>query len=602
MSKILGVEKDAFTDDFIEDHFAEISKAAEGDEEAIESLRSSLQDSIVANVLLDSGFTEEKIAELKNQFNELESRFRDIQLGVALNGDDQLVQDLQKVIDAAGMTEEEANEYLQSIGMTPTYEQQEIDEVKTVPTYEVTPSIKMEEKDFGPLGKHKIPSGISFKVTQGSTEEFTGKTTLGAITTNGTTPKIKTITKTGGSAKYNTYSSINSGSGSPGGSGGSSSSSSEPQTKDLNEDEKDRYEKVNVQLDKISASLSKLQSQEDKLLGQKLIDNLNAQLTELNKKIDKTNEKLKIAQQEQAELQSELSGYGISFDSEGVMTNYAEVFDRQQAALNAVYNHYNSLSADAQEGYESTVEAAEKRWEDFKDAVSDYDTLIGSTIPDLQQDIQDTIDEKLEIQIKEFNMSIDLSLDIKDAQDTWNDFRKQIIKDLEDTDILGNALDSLERFADYYNQQGLGVIQQEIDHLNKLMGEVDKYNTTGWSTVYGDDEQSMMEDLKEYYEQTMSDLESVKDLVDEIHDKMNETLEDIADEMDQQTSYYDAVKDTLEHDMQLVNLVYGEAAYDKLALYYEQLSQNLNSQLEFQKATVDFWRTQMDTLEEGSEE
>ena len=112
----------------------------------------------------------------------------------------------------------------------------------------------------------------------------------------------------------------------------------------------------------------------------------------------------------------------------------------------------------------------------------------------------------------------------------------------------------------------------------------------------------MMEDLKEYYEQTMDDLESVKDLVDEIHDKMNETLEDIADEMDQQTSYYDAVKDTLEHDMQLVNLVYGEAAYDKLALYYEQLSQNLNSQLEFQKATVDFWRTQMDTLEEGSEE
>ena len=109
------------------------------------------------------------------------------------------------------------------------------------------------------------------------------------------------------------------------------------------------------------------------------------------------------------------------------------------------------------------------------------------------------MDEKLEIQIKEFDMSIDLTLDIKDAQDKWNDFKKKVIKDLKDTNILGNALDDLERFADYYNEQGLGVIQQEVDHLNKLMGEVDKYNNTGWSTVYGDDQSSMMEDLKKYY-------------------------------------------------------------------------------------------------------
>lgn len=572
-SGVFGVD---LSTDFIEDHLEDLKALINGDVAAFDRLQEAAARDYVANMQIIGN--SEEIDNLRTKLTDFIDDFDGYEIGTTLTGDAKpLIDTLNDALKAGQITEQQMNDYLAGIG------------------YE------------GEVEYTDAPGPTTTSILSGTI--LGKKISFGTLETTSTVkvPKIKSITKTGDSASTinsvtnHTVRSATQGSNSLSNKSGGGSTK-DPQTKDLNEDEKDRYEKVNVQLDKIEANLKKIQSQEDKLLGQKLVDNLNAQLTELNKKIDKTNEKLKIAQQEQSELQSKLGGYGITFDSEGVMTNYVEVFDRQQAALNAVYNHYNSLSAEAQEGYESTVEAAEKRWEKFKDAVSDYDTLIGSTIPDLQQQIQDTIDEKLEIQIKEFNMSIDLSLNIKEAQDKWNDFKKKIIKDLDDTDILGNALDSLERFADYYNQQGLGVIQQEIDHLNKLMGEVDKYNATGWSTVYGDDEQSMMEDLKEYYEQTMDDLESVKDLVDEIHDKMNETLEDIADEMDQQTSYYDAVKDTLEHDMQLVNLVYGEAAYDKLALYYEQLSQNLNSQLEFQKATVDFWRTQMDTLEEGSEE
>lgn len=569
-SGVFGVD---LSTDFIEKNLTDLKALINGDVDAFDRLQVAAAKDYVANMTIIGN--DEEINTLRTKLNSFIDEYNGREVGTTLTADAKpLIDTLNNALKAGQMTEEQMNEYLSGIGY------------KGKVSYIEAP---------GPTTTSTISAKILGKNMKLGTVKTTSKVKI---------PQIDSITKTNASVSSvssptkNTVRSATQGSNEVDDGGGGS----DPQIKDLNEDKSDPYEKVNIQLEKIEANLKKIQSQEDKLMGQKLVDNLNQQLEVLNKKIDKTNEKLKIAQKEQSRLQGILSGYGIGFDSEGIMTNYAEVFDRQQAALNAVYNHYNSLSADAQKGYEATVTAAEKRWEKFKDAVSDYDTLVGSTIPGLEQDIQDTMDEKLEIQIKEFDMSIDLTLDIKDAQDKWNDFKKKIIKDLKDTNILGNALDDLERFADYYNEQGLGVIQQEVDHLNKLMGEVDKYNNTGWSTVYGDDQSSMMEDLKKYYEQAMDDLESVKDLIDDIHDKMNETLEDIADQMDDQMNYYEAINDTLDHDMQLVQLVYGEEAYDRLALYYEQMEKNLNGQLEFQKASVDFWQAQMDSLEKGSEE
>ena len=76
-------------------------------------------------------------------------------------------------------------------------------------------------------------------------------------------------------------------------------------------------------------------------------------------------------------------------------------------------------------------------------------------------------------------MEIELSLDIKAAQDKWNEFRKNIIKGLKDDDILGNALENLERFADYYNEAGNGIVQKEANYLTDLMKQIDQYNETG---------------------------------------------------------------------------------------------------------------------------
>ena len=583
MSQILGVEESAFTNDFLEKHFDQIAEAAKGDEDAIESLRNSLQDEIIGSVLLDSGFAEEKIANIKNQFNDLEDQFGRLDLGVTLQGDDELVQNLQKVMDAAQMTEEESNQYLQSIGMEPTYEQTEMPETKTIPTYEVTPSISMKEKDLGIFGTHKVPI-MSFKVTQSSTEELTGKTTLGSVTTNGTTPKIKTLKKVGGtgSAKFNNYSSANKGGKSAGG------GSSKETKYNTSNDKADIYQEVNTQLQSTNDELKKIQSQTDKLTGLELIQNINAQIQTLNKNLDLTNKKLRIAQGEQQGLVSQLQSYGVGLNADGSINqqSYVEAFYREQS-------RYTSATTED--------EAAKERWENFKQLITDYNNSV-KNIDSLKQDIQDSLDKITDLKIQAFNMEIEVKLDLDDERKQWEEFKKDVIDKIEDDNILGNAQYNLNSLNRFYDEQGLGKIQEETKYLTELLNELKTMDATGSADYYDNDRKKALEDLQKYYEQTMSDLTDIEDIIDEIEKSLGETLDDISDQMQEQLDAYEQLSDTLDHDMKLIQLVFGEDSYSKLEDYYAKKEQNFNSRLNFQKQQVEFWEQQMTVLEKGSEE
>ena len=584
-----------------------IAQAAEGSAEAIDKLRNATADAILVKILLDNEFDQSQISVFQAYLDDLQNSIPKIKVGteLSLDGMDEAQTEFfnkcQQIVNAAGMTAEQASAFFESMGFEAQFETEQKPIVKqghgTRTVTEMKKSMDVKMPDGSTM---TVPSGWETKTYPGEPYTYVDYVDAIAMTTDGSAPKIKSITKKG-TGSFNNYSSSNKG-GPSSPSSGSGSKASEPNKKDHNEDKVDRYEKVNVQLERLSAKLSKIQSQESKFIGQKLLDNLNEQLGLLNQQIDKTNEKLRIARGEQAELQGTLRGFGIGFDADGVMTNYAQVFAQQQAALNAVYDRYNSMSADGQKGYEDTVEAAEKKWEKFKEAVSDYDSLIGSTIPGLEKDIQDALDKQIEIKIKEFDMEIELALDIKAAQDKWNEFKKNIIKDLKDDDIFGNAMDNFERFFDYYNEEGLGVIQEESKYLENLMKQIDQYNATGNSDWYGNNESAMMEDLQKYYEQAFDDLQNVKELVDEIHEALLDTFDDIDERMQQQITYYETISDTLEHDMKLVELVYGEEAFGRLELYYNEQEKNYNNQLEFQRAQMDFWKAQMDSLEKGSEE
>lgn len=386
------------------------------------------------------------------------------------------------------------------------------------------------------------------------------------------------------------------------GSKGSSESAKDPDLMDYLEDEKDRYHDIDIILQQISTDLDILQKQQDKLFGQDLIDNLNEQLALLDDQIDATNEKINIANQEVSELRSNLANRGVTFNADGTIANYASAYQAQLAYVNSLIAQYNSMSAEAQEGFKDTVEKAQEDFETFVSNIERYDELITDTIPGLEADIQDAINEQIEIQIEQFNMEIEIRLNLAEAERDWNEFKKRIIDGIDDEDILGNASARLQDFYSYYKDDENGIIQANTRHVEDILQQLYQMDNTGWSDVYGDNRNQALEDLQTYYEQLMSDMNDLQDLQEEIHEAYLDMMDEAQDKFDEQIETYETISDLIEHDMNVISLVSGDESYTELAKYYEMQEDNYNKQLDFQRQQVDFWEQQMNTLEKGSDE
>ena len=201
-----------------------------------------------------------------------------------------------------------------------------------------------------------------------------------------------------------------------GGSGGGGGSTKEPDVMEALDKESDRYHDVDIRLKQISTDLDKLEKQKKKLFGQDLITNLNKRLALLDKQIGTTTDKIKIAKDEAAELKGELSGKGVTFNADGTIANYAQAYTSQLNYVNSLINQYNSMGAEAQEGFKDTVEKAKENFDKFVDNIDRYDQVVTDLIPGLEEDIQSAVDEKIDLQIEKFDMEIEIRLDLAEAE------------------------------------------------------------------------------------------------------------------------------------------------------------------------------------------
>ena len=230
-------------------------------------------------------------------------------------------------------------------------------------------------------------------------------------------------------------------------------------------------------------------------------------------------QKIGIARQEQSRLASELSAKGVRFNADGTIANYAQAYDAQLNYVNGIVDQYNAMTAEEQESFKKTLEKAKEDFDNFTEAISEYDKTVTDIIPELESSIQDAVDKQIEIQISKFDMEIQIRLDLKDAELQWNEFKKKVIDGIKETDILGNQRARLQDFDAYYKNDGTGIIQRNTQHVNDILGELQKIDNGGHSGVYSryneqsgewtDDRVRALEDLQKYYQQLITFLKKV---------------------------------------------------------------------------------------------
>lgn len=399
-----------------------------------------------------------------------------------------------------------------------------------------------------------------------------------------------------------------------GGGGGGSSKKSEKESKD----EFDRYHVVNTQIEKTNNILKKLENQEKKSLGTELLENLAKQWGNLNNQIDNYKEKLKIAQGEYRELQDILAKKGVKFKADGTVENYFEALKKQEDEYNKIVKWYNNLSAKKQtEAAKAKVDAAKEAYDKFKEQIDRIDTLASNEIPNIVQSMHDTIDQEIETNIKAFSLEVDLSLDLKEAQQQWNEFRHKVQNGLRDEDILGNAKLSQNNLNTLLskgeNGQFSGDLVNQVEHVQEILGQIDKQKqglalkealeqtladenisqedkekarkeyeekVKEFANVYGDNTKAALDDLEKYFKEATNSYTEAIEYQKELHQLYLDMLDQAKEKLDAQKEDYEQITNLLEHDKKLVELTYGEKAYAILDKYYKLQKQNNKEELQ----------------------
>ena len=608
IADIADIDASQISEDFLQnaENLELMKGAADGDIESINALRSAVAEDILVHAAVDSGADAQVQADLLAMHSNAQAMLEANRLEVGANLDNaQILGALTEIVNAAGMTAQQASAYLASMGVDA-----EVTEVpnkgKTTYTY---PTINVEPDEYGlphitkgePItveGSYEGNLGSALKIENAKWGETSGG-------------NIKSSNKGG----YSGGGKKGKGGGGGGGGGKAPKKQKAEDPIDKRDNEPDLYHDINIEIRDLNHEMVKLSNNEEKLVGKGLVTNLRDQATMLRKQKDLLAEKAKIQEKDLAQQKEELTALGVTFDTYGNITNYMDIMVKYQEELNRladVYNDivakFNAASPEEQEALKEQLDAAKEEYELAKkkrDQQEEYIKKYDDTMADWQQNQEEMLDkenEAIEKLIEAFNKEIDVRLDVKQAELDFNEFRRKVIDQIKEDDYLGLATANIGKFDSYYRDTDDGIIQKLTDHVNEIMDEAEEIYGGGYSEIYGDNMAAAMEDLKNYNDELMSSLEEVEDLVEEIHDNYLDMIDKAQEEFDTQKDIYDQIDETIEHDLSLLELLQGEDNYADRNQYLDKQVQNYYDQMDLLRREKEMWWSLMEGAERGTEE
>lgn len=621
MADILNVSTEDISNGFIEQNLDSIKALSEGSMDALNDLQKAFGQQYILDLNTSGNLTTENLEILQSHLDNL--NLTDIEVGASVN-DQAFIDDLNRMLENGEMTQEQVNTLLNGIGVEPHYttEQHET-------TLFDTAGMSVSGEIFGIPYNFDLPpfkiSGMvdvpQIKPADSPGGGLTRKASPSAGKSGVSAPKGK-----GGGGK---------------GKGGGGGKGYEPkENKDPIDNEIDRYEKVNAQLDAIGADYDKINKEQERLTGDKLAKNLQEQNKLLLRQIELYQEKLKIQQQEAEEVKNKLSSqFGITYDSEGFMTNYAKVHQQLIDEVNRIGNQYSSVgSEEAEEALDKQYEAAQKRLETFEELYQRYDELLSSDLKDTIQQIEDLKDSIEDMRIEIFKTSVEALDNIKEIKQElaefnqsskiWFDddpFEKAKQSVLELGEFWDGAIDNVDKYYDeliakeqeaankastaegkkYHNDRiaklqaakanqdkgtldeaGTGYFDMQFSSVLDMMKEIEQFEKTGSSTIFGENSAAMYETALEVLKQANSNLNDYKDKVLELRDLIGDMVDEILEKQEERMQAYQDINDELEHQIDLITMIHGEEAYEQLKQAYAAQLTNTKNQISEMNQTL----------------
>lgn len=385
--------------------------------------------------------------------------------------------------------------------------------------------------------------------------------------------------------------------------------------------EVDPFDQVDKALTKINNKMQKLQQLSSLLTGEELVENLKKQNDLLNESISTTREKLNLTQQEAKEKRFEIENLlwdaqidfsDVNYDEDGNITNWAGLMDRATSYWQTNYNKEEAIA------YEKKI----------KDAYDEYSDYVSNKLPQLEQDISDTILEQLNNNVEIFELEIQIKIDKAEAQKSFIDFKKSFVEEnafdihtnllIEDFESGLSMLQTYQEAIDKANSK-ITISDEEWEEINKHVGEEMSYRSwilSGGSDRYGQflkwvdtgdndpeaynsgeargrlalrtnerwTEEDKKNEIKKLTNALLEEGINLLEVQQSIEENYLNYQEAVNTAYERQIELIDSANQALDHQKSLIELMYGDKATKELKNYYASQAQNAQAILDQRKA------------------
>lgn len=636
---LLDLDGEQLSEDFAqdEDNLKLLQEAIKGSETAYDKLLSKANEDMTSNIRLGLGNGRD-VKEFDNSLSEVNTMmdqmgFAALKAGANLEeafndlpdpklDNTSFLQSLTDMVNAAGLTADEATAYLSSMGIDA-----EVEQAEDTVTEEVATKVTPKSQGSIPLGVGLQQVSAAYGVDY-DTEVVTAKRKI-----KGAGLKVTSANKSsGGKVKFNNSTNA-SGAGSKG-SGGGGGKSFSPKKNDNSvkesdkkryDDEIERYHEINKELEIQDKYLSKLNTVSSRAFGGNKVAAINDECDALKKENELLAERIKQTKTNLDQEKTVILSYGVKLDEDGDIANWTEVqksfvdeynnlleeVAKKKDELDAAYNAAGDSSDEANEAYEKKQTEIEEWQKQQEQAIENKKTQIERYEEDRLQILEDQeqqqeyINELYDKELEKITTISELWDDIYDLRSDYYEFlEKQVGDDLE------TSLDRISlKFSQAYDlsekfEQNVSSLDEVLNHMgidyDDFMDQ-DDYDLP--DTVTEDD----INKLKDYKENLQEVYETLADMRDELLDELQEQFDGLNERIDDNINKLDVLKDWVSTYQNIIDIV-GKRILDSNGSLSRKLSnttylqarentKQLKSQLEYQEAAIKEYQTLLDELQ-----
>lgn len=557
---LLDIDGENFSSSFLKsaENLELMRQALEGSEEAYQQLQQMAGQEILAHIGLD---TSQYFTDLNSVISAAEQAtgqgWADIEAGASLN-DEGFLQALTDIVNAAGMTAEQATDYLSSMGVdAEVVEQTETQPTTSVYTGATAHVMTQQIPGTDPLtGNPKTYQVPSIWYTANTTEvpgqeQITGfglkvvsanKSSGGAVKAGGSAP----LAGNGGSARP-----------APKGGGGGGGGSKEKEIKHADgkkDSEKERYHTLRNQLEDLSAAYDRVSKASDRAFGKDKLKLIDGEIKATDDLIKKQEEYIRAIQaylpQDKAIMEAyaqKLLGFGIQYDASGNIQN----FDALQDAMYATYN----ARAAAMDSESTEWQVFEKEFEELEHWIEQYEETY-DLLRDEQDKMQELLDQKADAQLKKIQYAIELKLNIADDGLAVLEYQLENLEDkafsaAESIALMGEKVDLL------YDK-----VAADREGLDKILGqqlssaEIRQFYDGDMSVLQGKHfTEEQVETIKEYRDNLLELNRELLDVRKAVQEEVMETFDEFNEKLEDQIDLFDHYNAILENYKNIIDIV-----------------------------------------------